>query len=32
MIIYKRIMSLTEGPDWEFDYEEFVKFDSKNLK
>lgn len=30
MIVYKRIMSLTEGPDWEFDYETFVIFDSKN--
>ena len=30
MIVYKRIMSLTEGPGWEFDYETFVEFDSKN--
>lgn len=29
MIVYKRIMSLTQ-PDWEFDYETFVEFDSKN--
>lgn len=26
-IIYKRIMSLTSSPDWEYDYENFVEFD-----
>ncbi len=25
--IYKRIMKLSEGDDWEYDYETFVKFD-----
>jgi len=25
--IYKRIMQLSEGEDWKYDYEEFVKFD-----
>lgn len=25
--IYTRIMKLSEGQDWQFDYEEFVKWD-----
>ena len=28
--IYKRIMQLSEGENWKYDYEEFVKFDAKN--
>ena len=28
--IYKRIMQLSEGDDWKYDYEEFVKFDEKS--
>jgi hypothetical protein len=24
-------MTLSEGPDWKYDYEEFVKFDAKNI-
>jgi hypothetical protein len=28
--IYKRIMQLSEGENWKYDYEEFVKFDEKN--
>lgn len=27
LAIYKRIMKLSEGQDWQFDYEEFVKWD-----
>ena len=32
--IYKRIMQLSEGENWEYDYEEFVEFDanSRNSK
>lgn len=26
--IYKRVMQLSEGPDWVYDYEEFVAFDA----
>ena len=26
-LIYKRIMKLSEGQSWEFDYETFVKWD-----
>ena len=29
--IYKAVMTLSEGPDWKYDYEEFVKFDAKNI-
>ena len=28
--IYKRVMQLSEGENWKYDYEEFVKFDEKN--
>lgn len=28
--IYKRIMQLSEGDDWKYDYEEFVKFDENS--
>ena len=28
--IYKRIMQLSEGESWKYDYEEFVKFDEKS--
>ena len=28
--IYKRIMQLSEGEDWKYNYEEFVKFDENN--
>ena len=28
--IYYRIHKLAYGPDWEYDYEEFVKWDEKN--
>ena len=28
--IYKRVMKLSEGENWKYDYEEFVKFDEKN--
>ena len=28
--IYKRVMQLSEGKNWKYDYEEFVKFDEKN--
>ena len=28
--IYKRVMQLSEGENWKYDYEEFVKFDVKN--
>lgn len=28
--IYKRVMQLSEGPDWVYDYEEFVAFDAPN--
>ena len=28
--IYKRIMKLSEGDDWTYDYEEFVKYDETN--
>ena len=28
--IYKRVMQLSEGENWKYDYEEFVKFDAKN--
>lgn len=28
--IYKRIMQLSEGENWKYDYEEFVKFDEKS--
>ena len=27
---YKRVMHLSEGENWKYDYEEFVKFDAKN--
>jgi len=30
--IYKRIMQLSEGEGWKYDYEEFVKFDEKSRK
>ena len=30
--IYKRIMHLSEGTDWKYDYEEFVKYDEINRK
>ena len=30
--IYKRIMKLSEGENWKYDYEEFVEFDEKNRK
>lgn len=26
--IYKRVMQLSEGPDWKYDYETFVEFDA----
>ena len=26
--IYKRVMKLSEGDDWEYDYEKFVEFDA----
>ena len=29
--IYKAVMTLSEGPDWKYDYEEFVKYDAKNI-
>lgn len=29
--IYKRVMSLANGSPWEYDYEEFVKFDQAHL-
>ena len=28
--IYKRVMQLSEGENWKYDYEEFVKFDEKS--
>ena len=28
--IYKRIMQLSEGEEWKYDYEEFVKYDEIN--
>jgi hypothetical protein len=30
--IYIRIHKLAYGDDWEYDYEEFVKYDAKNRK
>ena len=30
--IYKRIMQRSEGADWKYDYEEFVKYDEINRK
>ena len=30
--IYKRIMQLSEGESWTYDYEEFVKYDEINRK
>ena len=30
--IYKRIMQLSEGESWKYDYEEFVKYDEINRK
>ena len=27
-LIYKRVMSLSEGPSWSYDYEQFVAFDA----
>lgn len=29
--IYKAVMTLSEGPEWTYDYEEFVKFDAQNI-
>ena len=29
-IIYKAIMTLSEGKDWKYDYEKFVTFDADN--
>ncbi len=29
-VIYKRIMQLSEGDDWVYDYETFIKWDKKN--
>jgi hypothetical protein len=28
--IYKHVMQLSEGENWKYDYEEFVKFDEKS--
>lgn len=30
-IIYKRIMELSEGPEWSYDYETFYEFDRGNI-
>ena len=30
--IYKRIMQLSEGEEWKYDYEEFVKYDEINRR
>jgi hypothetical protein len=30
--IYKFVMQESEGPDWQYDYETFVKFDEKGLQ
>ena len=30
-VIYKAVMTLSEGDSWKYDYEEFVSFDSKNI-
>jgi len=29
--IYKAVMTLSEGSEWTYDYEDFVKFDAKNI-
>ena len=29
--IYYRIHRIAYGPEWEYDYEEFVKYDAKNI-
>lgn len=29
--IYKAVMTMSEGDSWNYDYEEFVSFDSKNI-
>lgn len=30
-IIYKRVMQITDGPGWKYDFEEFYKFDRNNI-
>lgn len=31
-MIYKAVMTMSEGEDWNYDYETFVKFDQKNVQ
>jgi hypothetical protein len=31
-MIYKAVMTLSEGKDWKYDYKTFVKFDEKNIQ